>query len=89
MQQGEIVVFTEIVRQAMQLVRAAGATELGLIARALRAHPDPSRLSELARAVAGGELLIPIVRRMPLEEIREAQRQAERGAGDKIVIRVH
>lgn len=66
----------------------AGAKDLGLIARALRAHPDPSRLAELARAVAGGELLIPIVKRMPLEEIREAQTQAERGAGGKIVIRV-
>lgn len=52
------------------------------------AHPDPKRLAELAGAVAGGKLVIPIAARMPLEQIREAQKLVEKGAAGKVVLRV-
>jgi NADPH:quinone reductase-like Zn-dependent oxidoreductase len=65
-----------------------GAKERGLIVRALQSHPDPLRLAALAQAVAARKFAIPIARRMPLEQIREAQAMAEKGAGGKIVLRV-
>jgi hypothetical protein len=51
------------------------------------AHPDPVRLARLVQAAAG-ELVIPIAKRMPLEQIREAQTLAEKGAGGKVVLLV-
>ncbi len=66
----------------------AEAKALGLEVRLHRVHPDRSRLTQLAKAVAEGELVIPIARRMPLEQIREAQTLAERGAGGKVVLLV-
>jgi NADPH:quinone reductase-like Zn-dependent oxidoreductase len=63
-----------------------GAKERGLAVRAHLAHPDSKRLAALAQAVAAGKLSIPIARRMPLTQIREAQALAERGAGGKIVL---
>jgi NADPH:quinone reductase-like Zn-dependent oxidoreductase len=66
----------------------AGAKERGLIARAQVNHPDPKRLAALAQAVAKGELVIPIVARLSLEQVREAQTLSEKGAGGKIVLRV-
>jgi len=64
----------------------AGAKEHGLVVRALFAHVDSKRLGELARAVAEKKLLIPIAKRMPLSEAREAQALAEKGAGGKVVL---
>jgi NADPH:quinone reductase-like Zn-dependent oxidoreductase len=63
-----------------------GAKERGLAVRAHLTHPHPQRLAALARAVAAGKLLIPIARRMPLAQIREAHRLAEQGAGGKIML---
>ncbi len=55
--------------------------------RAFMAHPDASRLGELAAAVARGELKIPIVKRLPLAQAAEAQRFAERGgSGGKVLL---
>jgi NADPH:quinone reductase-like Zn-dependent oxidoreductase len=65
-----------------------GAKERGLAVHAHLTHPDSKRLATLAAAVAAGALTIPIARRMPLEEIREAHTLAERGAGGKIVLRI-
>jgi NADPH:quinone reductase-like Zn-dependent oxidoreductase len=65
-----------------------GAKERGLVVRAYSVHPDGRRLAELARAVAAGELVIPIARRVPLAEIREAQTLAARGPGGKVVLLV-
>jgi NADPH:quinone reductase-like Zn-dependent oxidoreductase len=65
-----------------------GAKERGLVVRAVLAHPDPKRLAEIMRAVAEGKLTIPIARRVPLADVREAQRLAEKGAGGKVVLRV-
>jgi NADPH:quinone reductase-like Zn-dependent oxidoreductase len=65
-----------------------GAKARGLTVRAQLSHPDSQRLAALARAVADGQLTIPIARRMPLAEIREAHSLAEHGAGGKIVLRI-
>jgi NADPH:quinone reductase-like Zn-dependent oxidoreductase len=64
-----------------------GARELGFEVRHVWAHPDPARLASMLRAVAEGALVIPIARRFPLWEIREAQALAERGAGGKVLLR--
>jgi NADPH:quinone reductase-like Zn-dependent oxidoreductase len=49
-------------------------------------QPDGRRLRELAEAVARGELKIPISKRLPLAEAREAHRLAERGGIGKVLI---
>ena len=64
-----------------------GARERGLEVRHVLAHPDPQRLAAMLRAVAEGSLVIPIARRFPLSEIREAQTLAEKGAGGKVLLR--
>ena len=65
-----------------------GAHERGLEVRHHWAHPDPDRLAALVRAVAEGALVIPIAKRFPLTQIREAQQFAEQGAGGKVIVRV-
>jgi NADPH:quinone reductase-like Zn-dependent oxidoreductase len=65
-----------------------GAKERGLVVRAYGVHPDGSRLAELARAVTEGKLVIPIVKKFPLAQIREAQTLAETGPGGKVVLLV-
>ncbi len=65
-----------------------GAHERGLEVRHHSAHPDPDRLAALVRAVAEGALVIPIAKRFPLTQIREAQQFAEQGAGGKVIVRV-
>ncbi len=64
----------------------AGAKELGLVVRAFMAHPDATRLGALAQAVADGKLIIPIVKRFPLAEARQAQELAEHHAGGKVIL---
>lgn len=64
----------------------AGAAARGLVARAMWAHPDAARLEALTHAVAEGKLVIPIERRLPLADAREAQRLAEHHAGGKILL---
>jgi NADPH:quinone reductase-like Zn-dependent oxidoreductase len=66
-----------------------GAKDMGLVVRAHVVHPDSTRLAELARAAAEGRLVIPIVKRMPLAQIREAHAMAEKGAEGKVVLRIH
>lgn len=63
-----------------------GAREHGLVVRAFMAHPDAPRLRALAQAVADGKLVIPIVRRLPLAEARQAQELAEHHAGGKVIL---
>src|ERR1700722_5789840 len=65
-----------------------GAKERGLIVRAYMVYPDGRRLAELARAVAQGELVIPIAKKIALAEIREAQTLAESSPGGKVVLLV-
>lgn len=63
-----------------------GAKERGFVVRALMAHPDRARLGALARAVADGKLIIPIAKRLPLSDVREAQTLAEHHAGGKVIL---
>ena len=62
--------------------------ERGLEVRHQWAHPDPARLARLVRAVAEGALVIPIARRFPLAQIRDAQQFAQQGAGGKVLVLV-
>ena len=62
-----------------------GAKERGIKVVAISAHPDPRRLTELAEDVVQGKLVIPIVGRFPLAQIREAFRRAEH-AGGKVLV---
>jgi NADPH:quinone reductase-like Zn-dependent oxidoreductase len=64
----------------------AGAKERGLVVRALLAHSDAPRLTELARAVAEGKLVVPIAARFPLREAGAAQKLAEAGAAGKVLL---
>jgi NADPH:quinone reductase-like Zn-dependent oxidoreductase len=66
----------------------AGAKEMGLVVRGHVVHPDSKSLAALARAAAAGHLVIPIVARLPLTQIREAHAMADRGAEGKIVLRM-
>jgi len=63
-----------------------GAKERGLVVRGLWAHTDSARLAELAQAVADGALVIPIAKRFPLSQARDAQELAENGAGGKVIL---
>jgi NADPH:quinone reductase-like Zn-dependent oxidoreductase len=63
-----------------------GAQDRGLEVRHHWAHPHPERLAALVRAVAEGALVIPIAKRFPLAQIRDAQQFAERGAGGKVIV---
>lgn len=63
-----------------------GAKERGIKVVAINAHPDPRRLVELAEDVITGKLVIPIVARLPLSEIREAFRRAEHAGGKILVV---
>jgi NADPH:quinone reductase-like Zn-dependent oxidoreductase len=67
---------------------APGARERGLEVRSFFVHPDPERLASMLRAVADGALVIPIARRFPLSQIREAQEFAEKGAGGKVLVQL-
>ena len=64
----------------------AGASARGLVVRAMMTHADTRRLGELARAVAEGQLVIPIAKRFPLGQAAEAQKVAEKGAGGKVIL---
>ncbi|HEX7668320.1 MAG TPA: NADP-dependent oxidoreductase [Polyangiaceae bacterium] len=63
-----------------------GAKGRGLIVRGMLTHPDPERLAVLARAVGDGKLVIPIVRKLPLSQAREAQALAEHHSGGKVIL---
>lgn len=63
-----------------------GAKQRGLNTRPIMVHPDHKRLAELAQANAERKLIIPIVKRFPLAEIREAQTFSQKGAGGKVLL---
>jgi NADPH:quinone reductase-like Zn-dependent oxidoreductase len=71
---------------ASVLGEPAGVKERGLVVRAIFAHPDPKRLGELARAVAEGRIVVPIAKKLPLTEARQAQVLAQKSAGGKVVL---
>jgi NADPH:quinone reductase-like Zn-dependent oxidoreductase len=69
------------------LGKPEGADNFDIRVEAFMATPDASRLYQLADDVARREFQIPIARTMPLSEIQEAHRIAEKGgAGGKIIL---
>ncbi len=64
----------------------AEANEHGLVVRAMWTHPDSTRLAELARDVAEGRLVVPIVKKFELSQAGAAQTLAEHHAGGKVVL---
>jgi NADPH:quinone reductase-like Zn-dependent oxidoreductase len=65
-----------------------GAKERGIQVRAIQNHSDPARLAALAQEVASGTMVVPIVARFPLAQVREAFRALGRGPGGKILLTV-
>lgn len=63
-----------------------GAREQCLTVRALTTRPDPARLGALAQAVLDGRLTVPIVKRLPLAEVRAAQSFAQHHARGKVLL---
>jgi NADPH:quinone reductase-like Zn-dependent oxidoreductase len=64
-----------------------GARNYDIQVEAFMAHPDASRLYQLADEAARSEFSIPIARTMKLQEIRQAHRISEKGGlGGKIVL---
>jgi NADPH:quinone reductase-like Zn-dependent oxidoreductase len=63
-----------------------GAKGREIRVNAFMAHPDAKRLGRLAKAVGRGEFRIPIGKRLPLTEAREAQRLAEGGRVGKVLM---
>lgn len=68
------------------LGKPAAAQKTGITVREVWSHPDPNRLCLLAVEFRDGRLEIPIAKRLPLSEIREAHQLAEKGAPGKIVL---
>ncbi|MCE9672571.1 NADP-dependent oxidoreductase [Myxococcus stipitatus] len=63
-----------------------GAKARGFQVRSILGHADGKRLAQLGEDVARGELAIPIARRFPLKDAREAQQAAEHGAQGKVLL---
>lgn len=63
-----------------------GAKDRGFTVHAFMAQPDRAGLEKVARAVARGELSIPIAKRFALEDIAQAHELAERGGVGKILL---
>jgi NADPH:quinone reductase-like Zn-dependent oxidoreductase len=64
----------------------AGAKERGFVVHALMTRPDSAMLAKYAAAVAEGQLVIPIAKKMPLARAGEAQAFAEKHAGGKVLL---
>jgi len=65
---------------------AADAKARGFAVHAILTHPDSKRLGDMAKAVARGELLIPIATRLSLRDAQAAHDFAEGGAGGKVLL---
>ncbi|HEY3493970.1 MAG TPA: NADP-dependent oxidoreductase [Polyangiaceae bacterium] len=63
-----------------------GARDRLLTVRTMLAHPDSTRLSDLASALARGELALPIDGTYPLAEVRTAHQLAEQHGVAKVVL---
>jgi NADPH:quinone reductase-like Zn-dependent oxidoreductase len=64
-----------------------GAKKYDIRVEAFMAHPDASRLYELADDVARGEFMIPTARTMKLKDAAEAHRLLEEGGvGGKVLL---
>ena len=73
-------------RLASVVGKPAAAENAGLEVNAIFVRPDADRLHKLAEEVRDGRLEIPIEKRLPLSEIRDAQMEAEKGGHGKIAV---
>jgi NADPH:quinone reductase-like Zn-dependent oxidoreductase len=73
-------------RLASVLGKPEAAEKAGIDVRLVWSRTDTARLYELAENVRDGKLKIPIASRLPLSEIRNAQRMAQDGANGKIAL---
>jgi NADPH:quinone reductase-like Zn-dependent oxidoreductase len=64
----------------------AAAKERGIKVMAIRTRPDPTRLSELAKAAADGRLVVPVQRTFPLEQGADAFRLARQNGVGKVLL---
>lgn len=65
-----------------------GAASRNVQVAGLLAQPDASRLYELADDAARGNFTIPVAKILPMDQVREAQQQAEQGhTRGKIILR--
>jgi NADPH:quinone reductase-like Zn-dependent oxidoreductase len=64
-----------------------GAKDRGFVVHAVMVRPDAAMLAQYAAAVAAGKLVIPIAKKLPLAEAREAQTLAEtKRPGGKVLL---
>ena len=68
------------------LGKPEGAEAKGLKVNAIYTHGDAARLAALAKAVARGQLIIPIAARFPFSQAAAAHKLAAQGAGGKILL---
>lgn len=73
-------------RLASVLGKPDAAQKAGINVNQVWAQPDTPRLYQLAEDFRDGKLIIPIAKRMPLSEIREAHTLAEKGVSGKIAL---
>jgi NADPH:quinone reductase-like Zn-dependent oxidoreductase len=64
----------------------AGATNPTVRITRVLAHPDPSKVREFADDVRDGKFVLPIGRRMPLNDASEAHALGEKGGIGKIIL---
>jgi NADPH:quinone reductase-like Zn-dependent oxidoreductase len=63
-----------------------GAKDRGFLVHALMARPNSAMLAKYAAAVAAKKLMIPIAKRMPLAQAREAHSLAEGHVSGKVLL---
>jgi NADPH:quinone reductase-like Zn-dependent oxidoreductase len=71
---------------ASVLPEAAAAINPTVKIKRVFAQPDPSKLREFADDVRDGKFVLPIGRRLPLQDAAEAHRLAERGGIGKVIL---
>ncbi|WP_164010614.1 NADP-dependent oxidoreductase [Pyxidicoccus trucidator] len=64
----------------------AEAKGRNLTVRAIFSHPDSRRLTQLGQSAAKGDLVIPVSKRFPLDQVKEAQKLAEQGGVGKVLL---
>lgn len=73
-------------RVASVLGKPDSAEKAGVAVEAVWSQPDAERLHALAGNFRDGKLTVPIAKRLPLSEIREAHTLAEKGVNGKIAL---
>jgi len=71
---------------AAALPQSAAAQNSGVKITRVRTQPDPSKVREFADDVRDGKFVLPIDRRMPLQDAAEAHALGEKGGIGKILL---